>query len=179
MGTNKKKELKAALKPTIEDLICQEIRLIHFERMHTPSLVVEGIAATVRELKRELVNLTQSVAQKERAGLIKRMIREAVEEEIERTVHHRGNPCLRCSHLRYYDWEMNPHEKFPVEARQAKVIGCDHLQGVSRVRCERFVETSGAISVTDYVEEMTILYELREIFGKMKELWEEYLMTQG
>jgi len=179
MGTDKKRELKVALKPTIENLVCQEIRLLHFERMDTPSLIVEGIAATVRELKKELVNLTQSIAQKERTSLIKRMIRETLEEEIERTVQHRGNPCLRCSHLRYYDWEMNPHEKFPVGIRQAKAIGCDQLQGVSRVRCERFIETSGAISVTNYVEEITILYELREMFRKMKEPWEEYLMTRG
>jgi hypothetical protein len=144
--------------------------------MGTPSIVVEGITGTVKDLKREVVNLTQSITQKERASLIKKMIREAVEEEIERTVQHRGNPCLRCSHLRYYDWEMNPHEEFPIGTRQARAIGCDQLQAVSSVRCERFVETPGAISITDHVEAMTILYELRTTFKKMKEIWEEYLM---
>ncbi len=170
-------ELEAALKPAVENLVYQEIRLIYVGRMGTPSIVVEGITETVKDLKREVVNLTQSITQKERASLIKKMIREAVEEEIERTVQHRGNPCLRCSHLRYYDWEMNPHQEFPTGARQARAIGCDQLQAVSRVRCERFVETLGAISITDHVEAMTILYELRETFKKMKEIWEGYLLN--
>jgi len=176
MGTHKK-ELEAALRPAVENLVCQEVRLLHFGRMSAPSMIVEETVVTIKDLKRELVNLAQPITQKERASLIKKMIRETVEEEIERTVQHRGNPCLRCSHLRYYDWEMNPHQEFPTGARQARAIGCDQLQAVSRVRCERFVETPGAISITDHVEAMTILYELRETFKKMKEIWEGYLLN--
>ena len=171
-----KKEFKEALKSTIENLVIQEIRLLQLARTHTPPFMLEEMAVSIKESKREVVLLAESLTQRERASLIKRMVREAVEEEIERTVQHRGNPCLHCVHLRYYDWELNPHATFPVGMGQARAIGCDQLQAVSRVRCERFVETSGAISVMDYVEEMNLLYEMREMFKKMKEIWEEYLI---
>jgi len=174
-----KKELKDSLKPAIENLVCQETRLIHFKRMGAPAFVMEGTFDAIKELKRELVNLMQTVAQPERPGLIKQMIGEAVEEEIERTVQLRGNPCLRCTHLRYYDWEMNPHEEFPMGASPAKAIGCDEVQAVSLVRCERFIETAGAVSAEEYIDEMNLLYELREMFEKMKEIWEEYLAIEG
>ncbi len=174
----KKRELRDSLKPSVENLVCQETRLIHFRRMGAPSFVMEGTLETIKELKRELVSLMQTVAQPERPGLVKEMIGEAVEEEIERTVRQRGNPCLRCSHLRYYDSEMNPHEEFPMGANPAKAIGCDELHAVSRVRCERFIETPGAVSDEEYIDEMNLLYELREMFQEMKEIW-EYLTAKG
>ncbi len=177
MGPTKKK-LKDSLKPAVENLVCQETRLIHFKRMGAPSFVMEGTVEAIKELKRELVSLMQPVGQRERSGLIKEMIGEAVEEEIERTVRQRGNPCLRCTHLRYYDWEMTPHEEFPMGANPAKAIGCDELQPLSRVRCERFVETVGAVSAEEYIEEMNLLYELREMFQEMKEIW-EYMAAGG
>ncbi len=55
--------------------------------------------------------------------------------------------------------------------RRARVIGCDRHQPVSRVRCERFMETPGALSVADYVEEMALLYEMREMFEEIGEIW--------
>ncbi len=169
-----KKELNNALKPAIENLIGQEIRLLQLDRMHGPSFVLEEISASVREAKREVFLLTEALPQKEKVTLIKKMIREAVEDEIERTVQYRGNPCLRCDHLRYYDWELNPHERFPVGVNRARAIGCDRLQVVSRVRCERFTEIPGAVSVIDYVEEMSLLYEIRDKFKKMKGIWDYF-----
>lgn len=171
-----KKELKKALKSTIENLVVQEIRLLQLARTHTPPFILEEMADSIKESKREVLLLTESLAQTGKTTLIKKMIREAVEEEIERTVQHRGNPCLRCTHLRYYDWELEPHENFPTGISRAKAIGCDRLQVVSRVRCERFIENPGAISVMDYVDDMNALYEMREMFEKMKKIWEEYLM---
>jgi len=171
-----KKESKEALRSVIEHLVGQEIRLSQFSRVHTPSFILEELSGSIKESKKEVALLAESLTQKEKATLIKRMVREAVEEEIERTVQHRGNPCLRCGHLRYYDWELNPHENFPTGIMRARAIGCDRLQTVSRVRCERFIETPGTISVLDYVDEMALLYEVREMFKKMREIWEEYLM---
>ena len=169
-----KKESKEALKSAIESLVNQEIRLVQLGRVHSPSFVLEEISVSVRESKREVALLTDALNQKEKTTLIKKMIREAVEEEIERTVQHRGNPCLRCGHLRYYDWELNPHTAFPMGMERARAIGCDRLQAISRVRCERFVEIVGAISVMDYVEEMTLLYEIRDRFKKMREIWDYF-----
>ncbi len=169
------KEMKETLKLAIEDLVGQEIRLLQLGRTHTPSFVLEELSVSIRESKREVTHLTEALTQKERATLVKKMIRETVEEEIERTVQHRRNPCLRCVHLRYYDWELNPHENFPIGTSRARAIGCDRLQGVSQVRCERFIETPRSLSVVDYVDEMTLLYELRDMFKKMRKIWEEYL----
>ena len=169
-----KKELREALKLAIENLMGQEIRLLQLDRIDSPSVILEEISSSIKESKREVIYLTQSMAPKERKTLIKKMIREAVEEEIERTVQHRGNPCLRCGHLRYYDWELNPHTAFPMGMERARAIGCDRLQAISRVRCERFVEIPGAISVMDYVEEMTLLYEIRDRFKKMREIWDYF-----
>ena len=170
-----KKEMKEALKSAVEHLVGQEIRLSQLGRAHSPPFILEELSVSVRESKKEVIDLTQSLAQKERTTLIKRMIREAMDEEIERTVQHRGIPCLRCGHLRYYDWELKPHENFPMGASRARAIGCDKLHPVSRVRCERFVETFGAVSVNDYIDEMTLLYELRDMFKRMRKIWEEYL----
>jgi len=169
---------KAELRSAIENLVCQEIRLLHFGRIQTPAFVLEELSASIRESKREVVLLTQSLTEKERAALIKKMVRDAVEEEIERTIQQRGIPCLRCTHLRYYDWELNSHEQFPMGTSRAVALGCDQLQPVSRVRCERFVEISAALSVMDYVEEMTLLYEIRDMFKKMKRIWEDYLINR-
>ena len=171
-----KKESKEGLRSVIEHLVGQEIRLSQLNRVHSPPFLLEELSVSIKESKKEAALLTESLTQKERATLIKRMIREAVEEEIERTVQHRGNPCLRCGHLRYYDSELNPHETFPTGTRRTMAIGCDRLQTVSRVRCERFIETPGTLSVLDYVDEMALLYEVREMFRKMREIWEEYLM---
>ena len=180
MRSNKKRPRKEeradTLKSAVENLVSQEIRCLQLGRINSPSFILEELSLSIIESKREVVLLTQSLVEKERTTLIKKIIREAVEEEIERTVQHRGIPCLRCTHLRYYDWELNPHEQFPKGTRRAMAIGCDRLQPVSRVRCERFVEIPGALSVMDYVEEMTLLYEIRERFKKTKKIWEDYLM---
>ena len=171
---SRSKEIKETLRPAVENLIGQEVRLLQLDRIHTPPFVLEELSLSIIESKREVIHLTPSMTQKERERLIQKMVREAVEGEIERTVQHRGNPCLRCGHLRYYDWELNPHENFPTGIRRARALGCDRLQTVSRVRCERFIESSGPLSVMDYVEEMTLLYEIRERFEKMKEIWDYF-----
>ena len=168
-------QIRESLKTTIDGLVCTEIRLLQFGRIHAPSFILEGLSLSIRESKREVAGLTHSLTPKDRSALVKTMIREAVEEEIERAVQHRGIPCLRCSHLRYYDSELNPHDTLPVgAAARAMAIGCDRLQTASRVRCERFAETLEALSVVDYVEEVSLLYEVRDMFKKMKEIWGEY-----
>jgi len=168
--------MKETLKSAIENLVSQEIRLLQLGRTHTPSLMLEALSVSIRESKREVAHLTEVLPRKERATLVKKMIRETVEEEIERTIQQRGNPCLRCIHLRYYDWELNPYENFPIGSSRARAIGCDQLQGVSRVRCERFIETQ-SLSVMDHVDKVALLYELRTMFKKMRKIWEEYIVT--
>jgi hypothetical protein len=167
--------LREKLKPVLEDLVCKEIQLLHLEQIGTPAVVVEEITVSIRELKREIVRTTESLEQRKRAALIKRIIREAMDEEIERTIRQRGNPCLRCVHMRYYDATLTSHEAFPVGTERARILGCDQISPVSRHRCERFQETRSPVSVLDYVDEMNLLYEVREMFRKMRALWGNYL----
>ena len=108
------KEMKETLKLAIENLVGQEIRMLQLGRTHTPSFMLEELSVSIRESKREVRHLTEVLTQKEKLTLVKKMVRETVEEEIERTIQQRGNPCLRCVHLRYYDWKLNPYENFPV-----------------------------------------------------------------
>jgi hypothetical protein len=166
-----KKEIREKLKPEIENLVCQEVRLMHFGRIRTPALLVEEITVSIKELKREVSDLTQSLAQKERISVIRKLIQEALDDEIERTIQQRGNFCLRCAHMRFYDEELSPHAAFPTGTKRARAIGCDRLQPVSKERCERFLETSYPLSVMDYMDELDLLYELRDMFKEMEEVW--------
>ena len=172
-----KKPAEETLKATVDNLVRQEVRLLHLERLGAPSFVLGGLATTIREMKKELINVMDCLPQREGEGLIKRMIREALEEEIERTVGQRGKPCLRCARLRYYDSELTPHFRFPVGTRPARALGCDRLSDFSGVRCERFVETRGRISTVGYIEELNLLYEVRDRFKRMKEIGKGYLHT--
>jgi len=170
-----KKAAEEALKATVDNLVRHEVRLLHLERLGAPSFVLGELATTIREMKKELINLIGCLPQREGEGLIKRTIREALEEEIERTVGQRGKPCLRCARLRYYDSELNPHFRFPVGTRPARALGCDQLSDFSGVRCRRFVETGGRISTVGYIEELNLLYEMRDRFKRMKEIGKGYL----
>ncbi len=172
-----KRELNEAVKLAIEELVCQEIRLLQFGRVHAPSFIIDELSLSIKQSKREVVYLTQSLTQKERAFLIRKLIRNVVDEQIERTVEHRGNPCLRCGRLKFYDTELKAFEQLPVGTHCASALGCDCLEGTSRERCEEFVESLGSLSVVDCIDQMNLLYEVRDMFKKMSEIWEEYLMV--
>jgi hypothetical protein len=63
----------------------------------------------------------------------------------------------------------------PVKTR-AKTIGCDKLQSTLRKSCRRFVETSQAVSLEGYLNEMTLLYEFRELIDRIGEIWKDYFV---
>jgi hypothetical protein len=62
----------------------------------------------------------------------------------------------------------------PVRTR-AETIGCDKLRPSLRKSCRRFVETSKAVTLDQYLNEMTLLYEFRELTERFEEIWKEYL----
>jgi hypothetical protein len=132
------------------------------------------MSQSIRETKNEIVKLTRTMAQKERAALLKRMIRQAVDEEIDRAIQLRKTRCVRCLHGRFYDEAGTAHADLPVGAR-AKAIGCDKLRPGLRKSCRRFVETSRALSLDQYLNEMTLLHEYRELIDRVEEVWKEYL----
>jgi hypothetical protein len=63
----------------------------------------------------------------------------------------------------------------PLQTR-AETIGCDKLQPSLRKSCRRFVEAARAASLEDYLDEMTLLYEFRDVINRIEEIWEEYLL---
>ena len=170
----KDRELRNAIKLGIKTLIIQEVRLLRLEHSFTPHIIIDGMSQSIRETKKEIVKLTRAMAQKERTVLLKRMIRQAVDEEIDRAIQLRKTRCVRCLHGRFYDEGGIAHAGLPVNTR-AETIGCDKLRPGLRKSCRRFVETSKAVTLDQYLNEMTLLYEFRELTDRFEEIWKEYL----
>jgi hypothetical protein len=172
----RKKESREALKSGIKNLILQEVRLLRLERTNTPRFIIEAESHSVQEAKRDIVRLAEAIAEKERRALLKRMVRDVLDDEIDQAIQLRKHRCLRCIHMRYYNREGIARINLPVEASQAQIIGCDTMRTSTEKRCQRFVETARTISVEDYLSEMALLYEMREMFERLKEIWEDYLL---
>lgn len=170
----KDKELREAIKLGVKTLILQEVRLLRLERSFTPHLIIEEISHSIQDTKKEIVKLTRTMAQKDRTVLLKKMIRQAVDEEIDRAIQLRKTRCIRCLHGRFYDEEGTAHMNLPVRTR-AETIGCDKLRPSLRKSCRRFVEMSKVASLDQYLNEMILLYEFRELIDRIEEIWKEYL----
>jgi hypothetical protein len=171
----KDKELKGAIKLGIKTLIIQEVRRLRLEHSFTPHVIIDEMSQSIRGTKREIVKLAKAIAQKERAVLLKKMIRQAVDEEIDRAIKLRKTRCIRCLHGRFYDELGAAHVNLPVKTR-AETIGCDQLRPGLRKSCRRFVETSRTVSLESYLNEMTLLYEFRELISRIEEIWKDYLV---
>lgn len=170
----KEKELKEAIKLGIKTLIIQEVRLLRLEHSFTPHIIIDEMSQSIRGTKGEIVKLAKAIAQKERTVLLKKMIRQTVDEEIDRAIELRKTRCIRCLHGRFYDEAGKAHVTLPVKTR-AKTIGCDKLQPSLRKSCRRFVETSQTVSLEGYLNEMTLLYKFRELINRIEEIWKDYL----
>jgi len=168
------KELRKAIKLGIKTLIIQEVRLLRLEHSFTPRIMVDEVSRSILDTKREVAKLTKAVGQKERAALLKRMIRQAVDEEIDRAIELRKTRCIRCLHGRFYDEAGTAYVNLPAETR-VTTIGCDKLRPGLRKSCRRFVETSQAVSLENYLNEMALLYEFRELIERIEEVWKDYL----
>jgi len=168
------KELRKAIKLGIKTLIIQEVRLLRLEHSFTPRIMIDEVSRSIHNTKREIAKLTKGVGQKERAVLLKKMIRQSVDEEIDRAIELRKTRCIRCLHGRFYDEAGTAYTNLPPET-QVTSIGCDKLRPGLRKSCRRFVETSQAVSLDDYLNEMTLLYEFRELVERIEEIWKDYL----
>jgi hypothetical protein len=171
----KEKELKKAIKMGIKTLILQEVRLLRLERAFTPHVMIDEMSHSIQETKKMIIELTRSMDKKERTVLLKRMIRQAVDEEIDQAIELRKTKCIRCMHGRFYDEVGTAYVNLPVKAR-VETIGCDQLRPNLRKSCRRFVEISMAASLDDYLNEITFLYELREVLNQIEEIWKDYLV---
>ena len=171
----KEKELRETLKLGIQTLILYEVRLLRLERTFTPHIIIDEMSQSIQETKKEIARLTKMMAQKERAVFLKKMIRRVVDEEIDRAIGLRKTKCIRCLHGRFYDEAGIAYVNLPVKTR-VKIIGCDKLRPSLRKSCRRFVENSMAISLQDHLNEMTFLYEFRDLIDRIEEIWKDYLL---
>jgi len=168
------KELRKAIKLGIKTLIIQEVRLLRMEHSFTPRVMIDEVFRSIQGTKKEIAKLTKAVGQKEREALLKRMIRQSVNEEIDRVIELRKTRCVRCLHGRFYDEAGTAYVNLSAETR-VTAIGCDKLRPGLQKSCRRFVETSQAVSLEDYLNEMTLLYEFRELIDRVEEIWKDYL----
>jgi hypothetical protein len=169
----KEKELKKAIKIEIKALILQEVRLSRLERAFTPYVMTDEISHSIQETKRMLIKLTRSMDHKKRTVLLKRMVCQAVDEEIDRAIALRKTKCIRCLHGRFYDEAGTAYVNLPVKTRVV-AIGCDQFRPGLRKSCRRFVEMPMAPSLDDYFNEVSFLYELRDVLSRMEEIWRDY-----
>jgi len=171
----KDEELREAIRLGIKTLIIQEVRLLRLEQAFTPHIVMDEMTRSIQETKKTIIKLTRAIKDKERTALLKRMIHQAVDEEIDRAIELRKTRCIRCLHGRFYDETGTAHVNLPFRT-QAKTIGCDKLRPNLKRSCKRFVERSMADSLDHYLNEMTLLYEFRELIDRIEEIWKDYLV---
>ncbi len=170
-----KKELKEALRLAIKGLILQEARRIQLEQSSPPPFIFDEMVRSIEEAKRQVIALVRSMRPRERETLIKRLIRQSVDEEIDQAIRVRQKRCFRCTHVRYFDATGAPHAAFPIGEERARVIGCEMISSPSGVECRTFIESSLAMSIGDYLDEMSIFYEVKEMFDQFEKIWEDYL----
>jgi hypothetical protein len=168
------RELKKAIKLGIKTLILQEVRLLRLEHSVVPHMILDQLSHSIQESKKEIVRLTGAMAQRERTALLRRMIRQTVDEEIDRAIELRKTRCVRCLHGRFYDEAGTAHANLPVKTT-AEAVGCDKLRPSLRKSCRRFVEMATAPSLDQYLNEMTLLYEFRDVIDRIEEIWKDYL----
>ena len=172
---SRKKELREALKLVIKNLIIQEVRVIQLEQSSSPPFMIDEMIRSIEETKRQVTALVRLMRPRERESLIKRLIRQSVDEEIDQAIRVRRKRCFRCIHVRYFDESGASHSTFPIGEERARVIGCEMISSPSGVECRSFVESSLAISIGDYLDEMSTLCEVKEMFDQFERIWEEYL----
>ena len=171
----RKKELREALKSAIKGLIIQEVRVIQLEQSSLPPFVRDEMVRSIEEAKRQVIDLVRLMRPRERETLIRRLIRQSVDEEIDQAIRVRQKRCFRCVHVRYFDEAGVSHAAFPIGEERARVIGCEMISSPSGVECRSFIETALAISIGDYLDEVSVLYEVRQMFDQFERIWEDYL----
>ena len=168
----KKPKTPDALKPAIKVLILQEVRLLQMEESFTPPFVAEEVSHSIREAKREISGKVRLVGREERNSLIKKLLRQSLDEEIDRAIEVRRIRCLRCGHARYQDAEGTDHADIPIGGIQIRGIGCAIDGQTPGIHCTHYTLSARGVSLGGYLEQMTLLYKLREMFDEMEETWD-------
>ncbi len=167
-------EIKEGLRSEIKSLILQEIRLYRLKQTFTPDILIDEISRSIEEIKREIIRLARTLSYRERVFLLRRMMQEAVDEEIDRAIQLREKKCLRCIYGRFYDEWGTPFLNLPVDSSLIQSIGCKEYGSDFEGVCKRFIERASAHSIEDYLDELSLLYEFREWIDHIEELWQDY-----
>ena len=167
-----KRKATDALKPALKVLILQEVRLLQTGHSVRPPFMADEISRSIQEAKREITASIRWAGEEERNTLIKKMLRQSLDEEIDRTTELRRNRCLRCAHARYHDQQGIDHAELPSGEIQIHGIGCAIDGQTPGIHCTRYTFSTRGVSMGDYLEQMTLLYELREMFDEMEEIWD-------
>jgi hypothetical protein len=154
----------------------RKVKASSFLTGFTPTIIIDEMSQSIQDTRRELVKLTKGMGQKERTLLLKRMICQAVDKEIDRAIELRKTKCIRCLHGRFYDEAGTAHVNLPIGAHRVQTVGCDKLSPSLRKSCRRFVEISMGTSLDDYLNEITFLYEFRDIINRMEQTWKDYFI---
>jgi hypothetical protein len=168
--TLEKRELRRALKSVLKGLIIQEVRALQLEQAQSPTFITEDMTRSIQETKGKIMGLVRFMPPKERDVLLKRLVRQSVDEEIEQAIRVREKRCFRCVYVRYFDEAGSSHANLPSGKEQAQGVGCEITSYGNQ--CQTFLESPMATPIEDYVNAMAFLYELREMFDDMDEIWD-------
>lgn len=169
------------LRSEIQALVTQEVRLLRAKQACPSVFVLDEMNHALQEIKRRIALAVEHMDSQRRNRLIRQLVDQLLEEEIDRAIEARKDRCLRCLHIRFFDETGRAHVDLPHGTGEGGAcdvstlaIGCEHPcpPGSS---CEGFREKSNAVPLEEYVSEVAFLYEVKEMFDDMEEGWEDYL----
>jgi hypothetical protein len=174
-------DLMEALRSAIKALLVQEVRLLRTEQACPSLFLIREMKRSIQETKDRVMALTRSMDSHERNLLIKRIIDQSVEEEIDEAIEARKNKCFRCIHIRYFDESGMAYQDLPCGAGRdaacdvsALQICCKNLS-TPGTSCGEFVEKSSAVSLEEYLRDISFFYDVKEMLDRLDRIWEEYL----
>ena len=112
--------------------------------------------------------------QQARNRLLKQIIDQALEEEMDLVIQVRQDRCLRCIHLKYFDESGKGHRQLPLGPDRPEMIGCEEICEPG-MKCRAFVERRSAMPLGDYLNEVIFFCEVQEMFSRLERIWEDYL----
>jgi hypothetical protein len=157
----------------IKTLVIQEVRLLRARQAYPSPFVIRDIRQSIEETKKKIVDLLRGIDPQKRNRLMKRIIDQTVNEEIDHAIEARKDRCLRCSQIRYFDETGTAHIDLPRGTRDVSklTIGCEYPCAPEK-SCTGFKERPDAVPIEEYVMEVTFFYEVKEMFGEVEKIWD-------
>ena len=174
-------EFNDSLRSAIRVLVIHEVRYLRTEETYPSPFLLREMKRSIQEAKDRVRVLTRSMDPLERNRLIKQIVDQSVEEEIDEAIEARKNKCLRCIHIRYFDETGEAHPDLPHGVDREGTCDVSALQiccenpPIPGGSCEKFTEKLSALPLEEYLGEIRFFYVVREMLDRLDEIWEEYL----